>query len=221
MKRLGKTFVATSLLVASLIMGSTYAHADVYVRGYYRSDGTYVQPHYRSSPDGNPYNNYSFPGNLNPYTGKIAPGDPDTYLKNYYGSGDSGSSGSDTFSYSPPPSYAPPPPTSFPYSSLLSSSCPLNSSEKNGKCYCNEGYENYGGSCISYNLSCQLQYGFSSHGDKSYCYCNSGYEFNANKTACILSTQTDEQARLKAMVASLVEQVAALQAQLAAQTSGR
>lgn len=28
------------------------------VRGYYRSNGTYVQPHYRSNPDGNKWNNY-------------------------------------------------------------------------------------------------------------------------------------------------------------------
>lgn len=28
-----------------------------YVEGYYRKDGTYVRPHIRSNPDGNPYNN--------------------------------------------------------------------------------------------------------------------------------------------------------------------
>lgn len=56
----------------------------VNVQGYYRKDGTYVQPHVRTKPDGNPYNNYSFPGNYNPNTDKITKGDPDTYLKNYY-----------------------------------------------------------------------------------------------------------------------------------------
>jgi len=56
----------------------------VHVRGYYRSDGTYVQPHVRSAPDGNPYNNYSFPGNYNPNTNKITTGDPDAYLRRYY-----------------------------------------------------------------------------------------------------------------------------------------
>jgi hypothetical protein len=61
------------------------AQAAVRVKGYFRKDGTYVQSHYRSNPDGNPYNNWSFPGNTNPYTGKVAPGNPDTYLKNYYG----------------------------------------------------------------------------------------------------------------------------------------
>jgi len=60
---------------------------DVYVPGYYRKDGTYVRPHYRSRPDSNPYNNFSFPGNVNPYTGKVAPGNPDTYLRNYQGRG--------------------------------------------------------------------------------------------------------------------------------------
>ncbi len=32
--------------------------SDVYVRGYYRSDGTYVAPYYRSAPDGIISNNY-------------------------------------------------------------------------------------------------------------------------------------------------------------------
>jgi hypothetical protein len=59
--------------------------ADVWVNGHTRKDGTYVQGHYRSNPDGNPYNNWSYPGNTNPYTGEVAPGNPDTYLQNYYG----------------------------------------------------------------------------------------------------------------------------------------
>jgi hypothetical protein len=46
---------------------------DTYVKGYYRNDGTYVQPHYRSAPDSNRMNNYSYPGNVNPYTGQRAP----------------------------------------------------------------------------------------------------------------------------------------------------
>lgn len=46
------------------------ALADVKVRGYYRSDGTYVRPHYRSSPDRSHNNNWSVRGNVNPYTGQ-------------------------------------------------------------------------------------------------------------------------------------------------------
>ena len=55
-----------------------------WVRGYFRKDGTYVRPYLRTKPDGNPFNNYSFPGNFNPNTGRITPGNPDTYLKRYY-----------------------------------------------------------------------------------------------------------------------------------------
>jgi len=62
----------------------SFAQGVVYVKGYFRKDGTYVPPHFRTKPDNNPYNNFSFPGNYNPYTGKIASGNPETYLKNYY-----------------------------------------------------------------------------------------------------------------------------------------
>lgn len=61
--------------------------AQVRVKGYYRKDGTYVRPHMRSNPDGNPYNNWSYPGNINPYTGKVATGNPETYLRNYQKNG--------------------------------------------------------------------------------------------------------------------------------------
>jgi len=53
------------------LAGAPQADADVFVRGYYRANGTYVQPHYRSDPDGNVYNNWSTYGNTNPYTGAI------------------------------------------------------------------------------------------------------------------------------------------------------
>lgn len=33
-----------------------------WVNGYYRSDGTYVQGHYRSNPNGLRYDNYSYDG---------------------------------------------------------------------------------------------------------------------------------------------------------------
>jgi len=60
------------------------AEGQVRVRGYFRKDGTYVQPHSRTAPDGNPYNNYSYPGNYNPNTGKTTGGDPSKYLDRYY-----------------------------------------------------------------------------------------------------------------------------------------
>tara|TARA_B100001057_G_scaffold18193_1_gene16799 strand:- start:637 stop:876 length:240 start_codon:yes stop_codon:yes gene_type:complete len=44
--------------------------ADTWVNGYTKSNGTYVQGHYRSSPDSYKNNNWSTSGNSNPYTGK-------------------------------------------------------------------------------------------------------------------------------------------------------
>lgn len=47
-----------------------YTADDVYVKGYTKSNGTYVAPHYRSAPDSTINNNWSTEGNVNPYTGK-------------------------------------------------------------------------------------------------------------------------------------------------------
>ena len=66
------------------VVGVAEVEASVRVRGHFRRDGTWVQPHFRSSPNRNPFDNWSFPGNLNPHTGRIVPGNPDTYLQNYY-----------------------------------------------------------------------------------------------------------------------------------------
>ncbi len=46
------------------------SHSSSHVHGYYRSNGTYVSPHYRSGRDGYHNNNWSVRGNVNPYTGK-------------------------------------------------------------------------------------------------------------------------------------------------------
>jgi hypothetical protein len=62
-------------LLVLLVSGAAFAK-DTYVQGYTRKDGSYVQPHHRTSPDSNPYNNYSTTGNTNPYTGKAGTHDP-------------------------------------------------------------------------------------------------------------------------------------------------
>ncbi len=46
------------------------AEAATRVKGYTKSNGTYVAPHYRSSPNSYKLDNYSTKGNYNPYTGK-------------------------------------------------------------------------------------------------------------------------------------------------------
>lgn len=60
--------IAAILLVG--IFGLGTAVAQTHVRGYYKSDGTYVAPHYRSNPNSTVRDNYSYKGNVNPYTGK-------------------------------------------------------------------------------------------------------------------------------------------------------
>src|SRR6266571_7188864 len=69
MQRTGMLRKAVLAAALSLTVGSV-ALADVFVDGHYRSDGTYVQPHHRSNPDGNFSNNWSTYGNVNPYTGQ-------------------------------------------------------------------------------------------------------------------------------------------------------
>lgn len=82
---LKKTLVVFIVFSLALILLPQIVNAKrVRVKGYYRKDGTYVSSYYRTSPDDNPYNNYGFPGNYNPNKGKITPGNPDTYLENYY-----------------------------------------------------------------------------------------------------------------------------------------
>lgn len=56
-----------TIIAATLLSMPTWTQ-DTYVEGYVRSDGTYVQPHYRSQPDSYSDNNYSTHGNTNPYT---------------------------------------------------------------------------------------------------------------------------------------------------------
>lgn len=50
-----------------LVLFATSVYSDVHVRGYFRKNGTYVQPHYRSNPIND---NWSTKGDINPYTGQ-------------------------------------------------------------------------------------------------------------------------------------------------------
>lgn len=45
-------------IIAILTCFASFAASAQIVNGYFRDNGTYVQPHFRSAPDGNPYNNY-------------------------------------------------------------------------------------------------------------------------------------------------------------------
>lgn len=73
------------LVILVLILGvlpftnSAEAHT-VRVRGYYKkTTGTYVAPHYKTSPNRSKLDNYSTKGNYNPYTGKSGKANPYKY----------------------------------------------------------------------------------------------------------------------------------------------
>jgi len=79
MKRL-ITILVVLVVVCGLVVP---ADAAVRVRGYFRSNGTYVRPHYRSNPDGNFWNNWSTYPNINPYTGSRGTKRTPSYSRGY------------------------------------------------------------------------------------------------------------------------------------------
>lgn len=157
--------VAFVVLAVFIFLLPIISYAAVYVHGYYRSNGTYVAPHYRSNPDGNPYNNYSYPGNTNPYTGVTATGNPDTYLKNYYNTSSLSSSTPYTSSYLSGSSYEQVTGGYKVYNLLF---CNTGFYEKDNKCVkdpSNSTYEKVTGGYKSYSTL----------------YCNNGYYKNNDK----------------------------------------
>lgn len=66
-------------LLSLVALAAPALAADTYVPGHFRKDGTYIQPHYRSAPDGNPLNNWSTQPNVNPYTGQPGTRTPDSF----------------------------------------------------------------------------------------------------------------------------------------------
>ncbi|WP_199741558.1 hypothetical protein [Flavobacterium sp. GSP6] len=67
------------LFLIAFLFFSVVSFAQVSVRGYYRSNGTYVQPHQRTAPNYTRNDNYSTVGNTNPYTGKAGTQPRDGY----------------------------------------------------------------------------------------------------------------------------------------------
>lgn len=57
-------------LLLLLLLYAAILSADTYVDGYTKANGTYVEGHYRSSPNDTVSDNYSTDGNENPYTGE-------------------------------------------------------------------------------------------------------------------------------------------------------
>lgn len=153
-------------------------YAVVSVRGYYRSNGTYVAPHYRSDPDTSFSNNWSTKGNVNPYTGEEGTKDYPDYYGGSYGS-----------------NFYPPVPNNI--------KCEENRyfSSIDNKCVCNSGYiENENKKCVSKITfkvqECRVKLGNNSEYNSlsDTCKCMAGYIMSESGSRC---NTPDEECKAK------------------------
>lgn len=169
-------------------------NAYVSVKGYYRKNGTYVQPYVRSNPNGLKYDNYSYKSGDDLYNKtygtKGSTWDTPTYITdpNYYEGKGLYESKNSTYSSPSTPSSS--------YSSSYSSptystenNCPINATYDNSKssCVCNAGYVAKDSQCVLGGFFCWEKYGLNSNYNASSnaCECSSGYVFDSSTSQCI------------------------------------
>lgn len=70
MKKIILSFIALFFIFSFPLITASNAEAIQKVKGYTKKSGTYVAPHYKSSPNKSKFDNFSTKGNYNPYTGK-------------------------------------------------------------------------------------------------------------------------------------------------------
>lgn len=70
------TKILITFLLFMFLFTPQYSMAANKVKGYYKKNGTYVQPYQRSKSNESKLDNYSTKGNINPYTGKKGNQDP-------------------------------------------------------------------------------------------------------------------------------------------------
>lgn len=90
------------LFLIAFLFTTALSFAQVSVRGYYRSNGTYAQAHQRTAPNYTRNDNYSTVGNTNPYTGKTGTVPRDGYTSTRTSSTYSTPSSYSSSSYSTP-----------------------------------------------------------------------------------------------------------------------
>src|SRR5450631_3825258 len=73
---IGRIIMKKYLTLTAFIFAGSAFTADVYVNPYVTQNGTYIEGHYRTTPDSTPMNNYSTQGNVNPYTGQAGTVNP-------------------------------------------------------------------------------------------------------------------------------------------------
>jgi len=71
-----------AILAGFVVLAGAANARQVYVPGFYRPNGVWVAPHYRTVPDGTVYQGQAYPNtnpynanpyNANPYTGQVVP----------------------------------------------------------------------------------------------------------------------------------------------------
>lgn len=72
----------------------------------------------------------------------------------------------------------------------LGAVCPQNSTPRDGQCFCNEGYGNYEGACLTYDAICIKVNGSNVVGSKNIegkldCNCVSGFQWDSSQKACV------------------------------------
>jgi hypothetical protein len=81
-----KIFSLSAIII--FLTSSSSSHAQTYTQGYTRQNGTYLVPHFSSSPNGTNKDNYATQGNTNPFTGSSGSRAPDySSATSRYGSG--------------------------------------------------------------------------------------------------------------------------------------
>ena len=63
----------TKLALAAVILTTAVSAQAETVRGYFRNNGTYVAPHYRTPANGTPYDNLSYRGYPSQQPGYVSP----------------------------------------------------------------------------------------------------------------------------------------------------
>src|SRR5689334_6919142 len=86
-----KTFMKKALMLCVFVSlyGITHAQGYTYVNPTYRSNGSYVEGHYRTNPNNTRNDNWSTVGNTNPFTGQAGTKPRDSYNSSYYSNGSS------------------------------------------------------------------------------------------------------------------------------------
>tara|TARA_B110000459_G_C16154924_1_gene292520 strand:+ start:44 stop:367 length:324 start_codon:yes stop_codon:yes gene_type:complete len=79
-----KTFILTlALAFGSFLMSTAQTNPNhVYVDGYYKTNGTYVQPYVRTAPNNTINDNFSTYPNVNPYNGNVGTIEPEYNYNN-------------------------------------------------------------------------------------------------------------------------------------------